>query len=1017
MTEEQEFEYLLAVRDRLEAEAAKRKSASTVPHRAMKQEPDGGSAESQERLFREFMREPYVSPAHRRAEEQAIGEWTKCFLQASSVSGPLDFRKRSALGSVPRTWEVVGPHRRADRSRPNADVILWSLLDRIEETLLQPATEGAPPFIYVRNPPRHGKTFCLDALLGAQEHADVLKIEISHNLLYIEEQESPLFARRHFWTRVAKQLLEQLSDDDVDPPPRAMLSEWESVARACPGIDAVPIVICADELSHLLKFQTWREGGVEEFFSSLARFQRAHMFECKPMRRLVMTGFDHHLTRGIASSGLRCITYAVRPLRYCEAQRLAQRLLFAYAKAKVQFPTALFWLVQTSPGLLGEWAHVAFEPSVARDAPHSVDAFDRLISSWRHQLVDELLPRRLQLVERFMCGCICAHCLAAALDLGIAVPRDVAPRDLPSRAGKDDCPCDAPVAANVLDCFTLVPYALYVLTQYFTRHGPRTEILKQLKQLFVVLFEVGASGVGRREDVLRHLRLEAEAAGWSSLASDGRGSYGRLAEPPAGAGARAAAGECLQRFVATALRLSALCKLEAKRRRSERAELTVGDLFPCQLGQAKSRPLKHGGTLTVIEATDERTLRAMLTGCAYDMFPVGVDEIIAKGDVIQRLAALRTHLTLVEKHKAVRFGADVGHLRTHVEQITHLTGPGGWRGQDAGILGVNATGTERLKRSGAFARAADILAEAEASLGGHTVRTGERGNCSTVVEQLRDAVYAVRAATQQPVSSQVQAALRFAQGAEGLALLAGTDAALVPDSWVETFTADPATPPAATSGVSSSPASFDAAMKQLEATLCGNYPQQDDPQLQLLLPRRVLGARLLTWVLEHALSTSLPPRGADGDEADPRPSALDMVFCRGDDAPNALLQQVAFPHPFPCCESKEAQHVKAAFLELCGSKPKPFLLCLSGDSSAGGCSLVAVGESPSRPAEKRPVVLVEIKNRGAPAAADWHRTEAVVAGEDVDAEAGAQNRVCSLVNDAELRQIFDFTLVFAGCAL
>jgi hypothetical protein len=1009
------------------------------------------------------------------AEERAIREWGKCFLEASSVSGSLDFCKRIGLGSVPCMWEVVGPHRRVDRSRPGADTIPRSLLDAIEGALLQPAADddkGEMPFIYVRNPPRHGKTFCLDALLGAQEHADVLKIEISHNLLYHEEQVTPFFAQRHFWTRVAERLLRQLGGSEVNPP-YAMLSEWESVARACPGIDAVPIVICADELSHLLKSQTWREGGVEKFFASLARFQRAHMFEGKPMRRLVMTGFDHHLTRGIASSGLRCITYAVRPLRYREAQRLAQRLLFGYARANVDFPTALFWLVQTSPGLLGAWAHAAFDPSMATDAPRSIDEFDLLISSWRSELSDdELLPRRLQLVERFMCGCICCYCLAAALDLGIAVPRDGMNADvgLPPAyevteqvLARMDCRCKPPVSADALDSFALVPYALHVLVM---TDSPRirsyTAILLQLRQLFLTLEELGTFGGGRHDLVLRRLRLEAEAAGWSSLANVGRGAYRRLTARPAGVGACTFAGESFQRFVAAALRLSALCKLEAKRRRNEPAELTVGDLFPCQPGGATSRPLKHGGTFTVIEATDERTLRDMLTSCACDLFPVSVDDIIAKGDLIQRLAALRTHLTLVEKHEAVRFGADMELLREQIQQITQLTGPDGWRDQDAGILGVNATGKERLKRSGAFARAADILAEAEASLGGHTVRTGEHGNYNPVVEQLRDAVCALRAARRHPsppqVKRYVEAALRFAEGAEGLALLAGSDKALVPDVWVATFLAE-SCPPSVAAATTRVPSSLDAAMKELEAALCWKLPNQTAQQ-QLLVQRRVLGARLLSWVLEHALSTSLPPRGAGRveDTSPPCPSrALDMVFCRGD-APD-VLQQAAFPHSFPRCAQQRSKEVTAAFLKLCGSRPKPFL-CVCPDS-IDGCHLLAVGASPSLPAKastfatlaapsglvwlstsvglaasatfgalvafwaffalgafalltfwraaprlKRPVILIV----DAAAAAARRKTEALVAGEDLD----TQDRVCSLVCDVDLSKMFEFTLVLAG---
>jgi hypothetical protein len=70
-----------------------------------------------------------------------------------------------------------------------------------------------------------------------------------------------------------------------------------------------------------------------------------------------MAGFDRNPFHGIAGFGFRCcVIYAMRPLRYREAQRL----LFAYAKAEMRFPTALFWLVQTSPGLLGEWFQVAF---------------------------------------------------------------------------------------------------------------------------------------------------------------------------------------------------------------------------------------------------------------------------------------------------------------------------------------------------------------------------------------------------------------------------------------------------------------------------------------------------------------------------------------------------------------------------------------------------------------------------------------------------------------------------------
>jgi hypothetical protein len=51
-----------------------------------------------------------------------------------------------------------------------------------------------------------------------------------------------------------------------------------------------------------------------------------------------------------------------------------------------------------------------------------------------------------------------------------------------------------------------------------TRHEPSPAILKQLKQLFALLYELGTFGGGRHEEVLLRLRLEAAAAGWSSLA-------------------------------------------------------------------------------------------------------------------------------------------------------------------------------------------------------------------------------------------------------------------------------------------------------------------------------------------------------------------------------------------------------------------------------------------------------------------------------------------------------------------
>jgi hypothetical protein len=487
----------------------------------------------------------------------------------------------------------------------------------------------------------------------------------------------------------------------------------------------------------------------------------------------------------------------------------------------------------------------------------------------------------------------------------------------------------------------------------------------------------------------------------------------------------------------------------------------VGDLFPCRPEGARSRLLKLGGTLTVIEATDERTLRQMLTGSAYDLFPVWVDDIVAKGDVVQRLAALRAHVALVEKDEAVRFGVDVRRLREQVQQISKLTGPDGWRDEDAGILGVDAARTESLKRSGAFARAADILAEAEASLGGHHVRTGGTQDCSPLVEQLRDAVYALRAAPRHLLSPEfshhVEAALRFAEGANGLALLAGADIALVPDSWVETFTAKPTASPVAAARRVPGPASLDAALKELEATLCGKYPTQEAQQL--LLRRRVLGARLLCWVLEHALSTSLPPRGAAGAGGASRPGALDMMFCSGE-APD-VLQPDVFPYPFPRAEGK-SEEVKAAFLKLCRARPRPFL-CMSVDSNAG-CDLFAVGASPGCPAArvtlaalalfsvlaafavsadlaklaasatlaafaalaafamltafatppKRPVVLVEVKDRGAVAAAEWRKKEDLVAAEETEPTAKGPKAGCSLVNDVELRTKFDFTLVLAG---
>ena len=291
------------------------------------------------------------------------------------------------------------------------------------------------PFLYIRNLPRHGKSLALDMLF--KDTQDVIVIPISYNSslgIVFHECNDLQTAITGFWTRVMMGLLPINTDTDTLSynAQNYPVTSWNSITTVSPELKTVNVVICIDEISKLIcNFASKldaneRRKQLHEFWTSVAEFHNSRADVtglCKAVfRRTVMTGFDHTPELSFVGSAFQVITDAIPIAKPRETLRLGQHLLWVYAKLGMPFPTFLFEIVKSSPGLLGSWAYVVLEPNTELKV-RCFDSFcnNTSVQSWYKELIYTNLPTRVDLIEKIFYEETCDSDIRTAIDLGLGI--------------------------------------------------------------------------------------------------------------------------------------------------------------------------------------------------------------------------------------------------------------------------------------------------------------------------------------------------------------------------------------------------------------------------------------------------------------------------------------------------------------------------------------------------------------------------------------------------------------------
>lgn len=279
-----------------------------------------------------------------RDELEAQLAWFDTALRAEKA------RDRTMLAHAP-TWSFAG----------NLQKVASTIEECVSRTVAGIGSKDDRPFVYVSNPPRHGKSLLLDTLF--RNNTSVCVLCVTYNAathIHPTELKSAEGALCGFFTRLLNDFvfgytawedaLEGSPFRDV-PSPQRIFRDMLELLRP-----QAPLLICIDEISKLLDDPNneWKVRIEDQklFWRGLYSITGA----MTNWIRVVMTGFTDAPEKAVAASDVGCLPYQLSLITNAECELLAAELLWAHAATNVRFPAFLWALVKSTPGLLGVWA-------------------------------------------------------------------------------------------------------------------------------------------------------------------------------------------------------------------------------------------------------------------------------------------------------------------------------------------------------------------------------------------------------------------------------------------------------------------------------------------------------------------------------------------------------------------------------------------------------------------------------------------------------------------------------------
>lgn len=241
------------------------------------------------------------------------------------------------------------------------------------------------PFICVVNPPRHGKSLLLDRLFLNRN--DVCVVEMTYNSttnLTDQEGKSSKIALYYFWLRFIHAVIPfeyslfelpvivGLFDESKNYNLLWAMNILKDVFNMRPfnNVDGTSksLLIAVDEFSKLVDTaQKWNEDERKFFINSLQNEHKAKRFV-----RFVFTGFNRGITKLMEASSAQVMTFALSLCDFSSAKPLLKKIKEKYDEDsnhhEIKFPSLLYEVVKSTPGLVGLWAERLFDGAKCRDS-------------------------------------------------------------------------------------------------------------------------------------------------------------------------------------------------------------------------------------------------------------------------------------------------------------------------------------------------------------------------------------------------------------------------------------------------------------------------------------------------------------------------------------------------------------------------------------------------------------------------------------------------------------------------
>jgi len=272
------------------------------------------------------------------------------------------------------------------------------------------------PFIYVVNPPRHGKSLLLDRLFLNRN--DVYVVEMTYNSttnLTVEETNSSKIALYYFWLRFIHALIpyelslcelidrvgsfDELKKYDLLWTTKILKDAFFMTPFNNVNGKSKSLLIAVDEFSKLIDAaQSWNNKDKNSFVRSLQNEHKA-----MPFVRFVFTGFNRGITNLMEASCTPVSTFALSLCDFSSSKPLLQLIKKQYDENfndhKTKFPSLLYEVVKSTPGLVGLWAERLFHTK-CRDS--SLYAFAEHMT-WSNKITNmDNLQNNWDLLVRFL---------------------------------------------------------------------------------------------------------------------------------------------------------------------------------------------------------------------------------------------------------------------------------------------------------------------------------------------------------------------------------------------------------------------------------------------------------------------------------------------------------------------------------------------------------------------------------------------------------------------------------------